>query len=163
VRRELPELPAAKRSRYVEVLGVAEAAAEVLTQHPAVAAFFEEAAGASGLPVKAANFVVSEVLRDTTTHGMAASFPVTASQVAGVLRLVEAGTISGKQAKAVYGQLVADARGGKPARTADEVVRDAGMAQVTDDAAIEAVCRAVLDANPRQAAALRGGKGFPGK
>jgi aspartyl-tRNA(Asn)/glutamyl-tRNA(Gln) amidotransferase subunit B len=120
VRRELPELPAAKRSRYVEVLGVAEAAAEVLTQHPAVAAFFEEAA-ASGLPVKAANFVVSEVLRDTTTHGMAANFPVTASQVAGALRLVEAGTIRGKQAKGVYGQLVADARGGKPARTAASV------------------------------------------
>ena len=103
----------------------------------------------------------AEVLRDVTTHGLAADIPVTPAQLAGVLGLVQAGTISGKQAKEVYARLRDDERQrrpGEPPPTAEDVVRRLGIAQVSDDAAIVAVCEAVIGANPRQATAFRAGK-----
>jgi aspartyl-tRNA(Asn)/glutamyl-tRNA(Gln) amidotransferase subunit B len=158
VRAASPELPAARRRRFVEVLGLSVSAAEVLTQHPVVAAFFEDAAARSGLPLKTANFVLSEVLRDVTTHGIEADVPVSAAQLAGLLALVEAGAISGKQAKEVYARLRDEGRAGRGEASAEQVVQALGLVQVSDEAAIEEACRAVVVANPRQAAAFRAGK-----
>jgi aspartyl-tRNA(Asn)/glutamyl-tRNA(Gln) amidotransferase subunit B len=130
----------------------------VLTQHPLVAAFFEDAASLSKEPLKTANFIQAEVLRDVTTHGLSAEIPLSPAQVAGILALVQAGTISGKQAKEVYVRLRDEVRAGKRDITADEVVRALGMAQVNDDGAIESACAAVIAANPKQAESLRAGK-----
>ncbi len=152
VRAESPELPKDKRARFARELHLTPYAAEVMTQHPRVAAFFEEAAMLHGDGVRVANFVQSEVLRDVTTHGLTASLPVTARQLSDLLGLVDAGKISGKQAKEVYVKL----RG--TAKSAADVVADAGMAVVTDEKAIEALVRRVFDANPKQAAALKAGK-----
>jgi aspartyl-tRNA(Asn)/glutamyl-tRNA(Gln) amidotransferase subunit B len=158
VRRETPELPEAKRRRFVESLGLSSVAAEVLTQHPRVAALYEEAATLSGEPIKAANFVQSEVLRDVTTRGLDAELPVTAAHVAGVLALVKAGRISGKQAKEVYARLASDVRDGNASITAEDVVMALGLAQVSDDGAILEVCRRVLATSDKQVAAYRAGK-----
>ena len=76
VKRQMPELPKEKRARFVREMGLTPYAAGVLTAHPRVAAFFEEAATLHGDPVKVANFVQSEVLRDVATHGLLASIPV---------------------------------------------------------------------------------------
>jgi aspartyl-tRNA(Asn)/glutamyl-tRNA(Gln) amidotransferase subunit B len=152
VRAAVPELPRAKRARFVAELGLAPYAAHVMTGHPRVAAFFEEAATLHGNATKVANFLQSEVLRDVTTHGLTASVPVTPQQVAGLLRMVDGGTISGKQAKEVYAKLVGT--GLRP----EEVVAELGMQQVSDAGAIEDVCRRVVEANPRQAEQLRAGK-----
>jgi aspartyl-tRNA(Asn)/glutamyl-tRNA(Gln) amidotransferase subunit B len=149
---QLPELPAAKRERFVRELGVTPYAANVLTQHPRVAAFFEEAAMLHGDPVKVGNFVQSEVLRDVTTRGLAAEFPVRADQVAQLLKLVDDGTISGKQAKDVFARL----RGTD--RAPSDIVAELGMTQVKDEGAIEAVVQKLVADNPKQAEALRGGK-----
>ena len=158
VRSATRELPAVKRQRFVETLSLSPAAAEVLTQHPLVAAFFEDAASLSKEPLKTANFIQAEVLRDVTTHGLSAEIPLSPAQVAGILALVQAGTISGKQAKEVYVRLRDEVRAGKRDITADEVVRALGMAQVNDDGAIESACAAVIAANPKQAESLRAGK-----
>jgi aspartyl-tRNA(Asn)/glutamyl-tRNA(Gln) amidotransferase subunit B len=155
VRRSIPELPRAKRARFVETLGLPFAAAAVLTQHPRVAAFFEEAAILSGDPVRAGNFVLSEVLRDVTTHGLMAEIPVSARQVAELLALVEKGTISGKQAKDVYARLKTEGAGTLSPLT---VVTSLGMAMVSDEGSIFAACQSVIERNPKQADALRGGK-----
>jgi aspartyl-tRNA(Asn)/glutamyl-tRNA(Gln) amidotransferase subunit B len=152
VRAGLPELPRAKRDRFVRDLGLSPYAAGVLTSHPRIAAFFEDAVSAHGSPVKIANFVQAEVLRDATTHGLEASFPVSAAQVAGLMKLVDAGTISGKQAKDVYTKMAGTTR------SPEEVVADLGIQQVSDASAIEDACRRVVEANPKQAAALKGGK-----
>jgi aspartyl-tRNA(Asn)/glutamyl-tRNA(Gln) amidotransferase subunit B len=154
-RRELPELPRVKRERFVEALGLTHAAAAVLTQHPRIAAFFEEAAMLSGDPVRVGNFVQSEVLRDVTTHGLSAKIPVSARQVAELLGLVEKGTISGKQAKDVYVRLASDST---LALSPLAVVTELGMAQVSDEGPILAACQSVIDRNPKQVEALRGGK-----
>jgi aspartyl-tRNA(Asn)/glutamyl-tRNA(Gln) amidotransferase subunit B len=152
VEAAMPELPRDKRARFVRDFSLSPYAAQVLTQHPRVAAFFEEAATLHGNPTQVANFVQGEVLRDVTTHGLKASIPVTARQVAELLRLVGAGTISGKQAKEVYTRLAGSERA--PA----DVVAELGMQQVSDVDEIEAVCKRVLEASPKQAADLRAGK-----
>ncbi len=148
----MPELPAAKRARFVSELGLTAAAADVLTQHPRTAAFVEEAALLLGDPVRVANFVQSEVLRDVTTTGLSATFPIRPPQVASLLRLAATGAISGKQVKEIYAEIKGTDR--DPA----EVVRAKGMTQVSDEAAIEAIVRRVVDANPSQAAQLKAGK-----
>jgi aspartyl-tRNA(Asn)/glutamyl-tRNA(Gln) amidotransferase subunit B len=152
VEASLPELPRRKRDRFVRDMGLSTYAAQVLTGHPRVAAFFEEAATLHGNPTQVANFVQSEVLRDVTTRGLQAAIPVTARQIAELLRLVDAGTISGKQSKEVYGKIAGTER-----RAAD-VVAELGIQQVSDVDEIEAVCKRVLEASPKQAADLRAGK-----
>jgi aspartyl-tRNA(Asn)/glutamyl-tRNA(Gln) amidotransferase subunit B len=156
-RGELPELPRAKRERFVRELGLTPYAAQVLTQHPRVAAFFEEAATMkldAAFAGRVANFIQSEVLRDVTTQGLKAHIPVTARQVSELLRLVDTGKISGKQAKELYAKM--KEKGAEA--SAASLVAELGMAQVSDPKAIEEVCAKVIADNPKQAAQLRGGK-----
>ncbi len=152
VRASMAELPRAKRRRFTDEMGLSPYAAQVLTGHPRVAAFFEEAATLHGNATKVANFVQSEVLRDVQTHGLTANIPVTPRQVAELLELVDRGTISGKQAKDVYAKVAGTGRA--PA----EVVSDLGIRQVSDEGAIEAICRRLIEQNPKQAEQLRAGK-----
>jgi aspartyl-tRNA(Asn)/glutamyl-tRNA(Gln) amidotransferase subunit B len=158
-RAELPELPRVKRARFIDELGLTPYAAQVLTQHPRVAAFFEEAATMNLHPSHAsrvANFIQSEVLGDVVTEGQKATFPVTARQIADLLGLVDSAKISGKQAKELYAALREDPAG-KDVTVASLVDR-LGMAQVSDPKAIEEVCAKVIADNPKQAEQLRGGK-----
>ncbi|GAC1530962.1 MAG: hypothetical protein NVS3B10_26750 [Polyangiales bacterium] len=129
----------------------------MLTQHPRVAAFFEEAATLqldAAHASRVANFIQSEVLRDVTTQGLSASIPITAKQLSDLLRLVDTGKISGKQAKELYAAL----RGKGPDVLAASLVAELGMAQVTDPKAIEETCAKVIADHPKQAEQLRGGK-----
>jgi aspartyl-tRNA(Asn)/glutamyl-tRNA(Gln) amidotransferase subunit B len=152
IRAAIPELPRAKKERFVAEMGLSASAAQVLTSHPRVAAFFEEAATLRGSGAKVANFVLTEVLRDVTTHGLDASIPIVPRQLAALIRMVDAGTISGKQAKEVYSKMAGTSR------MPEEVVAALGMQQVTNTEEIEAVCRRVVEANPRQAEQLKAGK-----
>lgn len=151
-RDELAELPKAKRARFSERLGLPAQITHVLTQHPRIATFFEEALAFGGDAVKLANFLSSEVLRDVTTHGVTATFPISPAQLSGILTLVDSGKISGKQAKELYAKL----RGTEtdPSVAASEL----GMSQVTDPAAIEAVCASVVERSARQVEQFRAGK-----
>jgi aspartyl-tRNA(Asn)/glutamyl-tRNA(Gln) amidotransferase subunit B len=152
VRASMAELPAAKRRRFVDELGLSPYAAQVMTGHPRVAAFFEEAATLSGNATKVANFVQSEVLRDVHMHGLSARIPVSARQVAELLELVDRGTISGKQAKEVYAKIAGTDR------PPGAVVEELGIRQVSDSGELEAICRRVVEQNPKQADQLRAGK-----
>ena len=152
VRREMPELPKEKRARFVREMGLTPYAAGVLTGHPRVAAFFEEAATLHGDPVKVANFVQSEILRGVTTHGLLAKIPVVPRQLAELLKLEGGGKISGKQAKEVYGKIA------NTERAPADVIAELGIAQVSDAGAIEAIVLQVVEKNPKQAEALRSGK-----
>jgi aspartyl-tRNA(Asn)/glutamyl-tRNA(Gln) amidotransferase subunit B len=152
VRRAMPELPREKRARFVSDMLLTPYAAGVLTGHPRVAALFEEAATLHGDPIKVANFVQSEVLRDVTTHGLTATFPVGPRQIVELLKLVDGGKISGKQAKDVYAKIA------KTDRAPSDVVAELGIEQVSDAGAIEQIVRRVVEANPKQAEQLLAGK-----
>jgi aspartyl-tRNA(Asn)/glutamyl-tRNA(Gln) amidotransferase subunit B len=151
-RAELSEDPRAKRERFTTELGLPANAAQVLTGHPRIAAFFEEAATLHGDPVRVANFVQTEVMRDVTLHGVRAELPVTPKQVAEMLKLVDGGKISGKQLKELYAKVK-----GTDAAPAS-VVAEMGMAQVTDPKAIEDACAKVVVDNPKQVEQWRAGK-----
>lgn len=152
IRNGLPRLPLEIRRKWVDELGLTPYAAGVLTGHPEITKFFDTARKHYAEALKLSNFVQSEVLRDVTTTGLEARFPVTPFQVAEILRLVDAGTISGKQAKELYAAVV------NTDRAPEDVVRERGMAVIGDASAIEAIAKSVLEANPKQVAAYRSGK-----
>jgi aspartyl-tRNA(Asn)/glutamyl-tRNA(Gln) amidotransferase subunit B len=156
LRAALPELPEARRQRFVRDLKLPAYDAEVLTAHPKIGDFYESVLRArpndASWAKRAANFIMTEVLADTKLHGLVADFPVSAAQLVELLGLVDAQTISGKQAKEVFGAI----RGSD--HSAEAYVREHAMAQVSDEGALEAICRAQIAANPKQAAAYKSGK-----
>ncbi|MEP7124492.1 MAG: hypothetical protein ABJE95_26425, partial [Byssovorax sp.] len=152
IRTSLPPGPSERRARLVDVLGLAPNVAAVLTSHPKISAFFDESSRLYGDPIKLGNFLTSEVMRDVHTRGLDAAFPVTPTQLIELLQLVDAGTISGKQAKEVYSLLIG------ATRSPTEIVRERGMAVISDLGAIEGVVRGVLAANAKNVAAYRAGK-----
>jgi aspartyl-tRNA(Asn)/glutamyl-tRNA(Gln) amidotransferase subunit B len=147
----MPALPADVRRKWAE-MGLSPAATTTLTQHPAYVRFFEETVARVPHPVKAANWIMTEVLRDTKAHGLTATFPVTPVQVAELLALVESGDISGKQAKEVHAAIVgtSDSPG--------KIVEARGMRVVSDEGALRALCERVIAANVKQAGEYRSGK-----
>ncbi len=152
VRASLPELPAAARRRLVADRGLSPYAAGVIASHPRVLAFFEEALRSYGDAVKLGNYVQAEVLRDAKLAGLEATFAVGPAHVAELLALVDARTISGKQAKEVYALCAQTGQG--PA----EVVKERKMAVMNDEGAIEVMAGALIAENPKQAGGYRAGK-----
>jgi aspartyl-tRNA(Asn)/glutamyl-tRNA(Gln) amidotransferase subunit B len=151
-RKAMPKLPAELRKRWTEELGLAPATAQTLSGHPATARFFEDTLALFPQAVKAANWIQTEVLRDAKVHGLSATFPVSPSQVAELLGLVEKGEITGKQAKEVHQAIVGTEQ--RPA----EVVRARGMKVVSDEGALTVAVDKVLAASAKQVAEYRGGK-----
>ena len=161
VRRSLPELPAARRDRFVGELGLSEYDAEVLTARRDVADYFERAIAAHDgrrPGVKAiANWVMESVLRIVREQKLderlvIERWPVSPEHLAELVRLVEDGTISGKIAKTVFDDMATSAE--SPAA----IVAKRGLLQVTDAAAIGAVVDRVLAAHAAKIAEYRSGK-----
>jgi aspartyl-tRNA(Asn)/glutamyl-tRNA(Gln) amidotransferase subunit B len=153
VRRSLPELPAARRQRLAAEYGLPGYDAAVLTQERDLADYFEAAARAGGNAKAVSNWIMTEVLRKLKEDARPLSAsPVGPAALAGLLRLVEAGTISGKTAKDVFERMWA---AGEDAAT---IVEREGLVQLSDEKALEAVVAEVLAASPEQAASYRSGK-----
>ena len=152
-RASLPELPAEKRRRFAAEHALPAYDAGVLTQEPDVAEYFEAAARASGNAKAVSNWVMTEVLRKLKEGGGGiASCPVGPAALAGLVRLIDEGTISGKIAKDVFERMWAT--GGEAAA----IVEREGLTQLSDDSALEAVVAEVVAQSPEQAASYRGGK-----
>ncbi len=140
----MPELPDAKKARFMGDFGLTDYDANVLTADLESAGFFETVAqGRDGK--QAANWVINELFGRLNKEGLAiADSPMTAAQLGGVLDLIAKGTISGKMAKDLF-ELVWS-QGGDPA----QVAAAHGMQQVTDTGEIEAALDALIAANPDQ-------------
>jgi aspartyl-tRNA(Asn)/glutamyl-tRNA(Gln) amidotransferase subunit B len=154
IRAGLPELPRARRARFVAEHGLPPYDASVLTQSRALSEYFE-ATVAAGAPAKtAANWISSELLREIPADDEDAirRAPVPAANLAGLIRLIEDGTISGKIAKDVFERML---RTGHDART---IVEREGLTQVADASAIAAIVDQVLAQNPRAVADWKAGK-----
>jgi aspartyl-tRNA(Asn)/glutamyl-tRNA(Gln) amidotransferase subunit B len=153
VRRALPELPAARRARFAAEYGLPPYDAGVLTQDRAVADYFEAVARASGEPKAASNRVMTDVLRKLNEDGRPlAEAPVTAERLAGLVKLVAGGAISGTTARDVFERMWAT---GEEAAT---IVEREGLQQVSDEAALGSAVRELVAAHPAEAASYRGGK-----
>jgi aspartyl-tRNA(Asn)/glutamyl-tRNA(Gln) amidotransferase subunit B len=148
----LPELFEEKRARYVETLGLTDYAAGVMTSHPEIAKLFEATIALGEEPVRVANFIQAEVLRDAKLSGLSAAFPLTAAQLAELLSMVRAGTISGKQSKELY-QAIANT-GHAPS----EIAKARGMSVNNDASALEGIAARIIAQNEKQATAYKAGK-----
>ncbi len=156
VRRDLPELPAARRQRFVKEWGLKEQSAHVLTASRAIADYFEATATAAGDGQAAANWIETEVLRKVKEGRAeiqaAGDIPLGPDRLGKLVAMIRDGTISGKIAKEVF-EAIYDT-GDDPA----EVVRARGLGQVTDEGPIRAAIARVLAENPDQLAKYRAGK-----
>jgi aspartyl-tRNA(Asn)/glutamyl-tRNA(Gln) amidotransferase subunit B len=152
-RASLPELPDAKRARYVNVLGVSAYNASVLTADVETARWFEALLDEGAEGKQAANWVMSELFGALNRLGKdIANSPVTPSQAAGLLKLVQDGTISGTIAKQVFEIMLET--GGEAAA----IVEEKGLKQTSDTGAIEAVIATILSANADKVEQYKGGK-----
>jgi aspartyl-tRNA(Asn)/glutamyl-tRNA(Gln) amidotransferase subunit B len=151
----LPELPGARRDRYMAAFALPKHDASLLSADFALGCFFEEAVSIAGADraKQVANWILGELTARLNADGLEiGASRVTPAMIAELVGLIEDGTISGKQAKDVFAEMAesGDAPGA--------VVEMRGMKQVSDTSAIEAVVRGVLDANPDEVASYRAGK-----
>jgi aspartyl-tRNA(Asn)/glutamyl-tRNA(Gln) amidotransferase subunit B len=153
VRESLPELPDARRQRFIREYALPEYDAGQLTLSKALADYFEEAAKGSGEPKLAANWVLSELLHLLKEENREITeSPVPAARLAELLRLIIEGAVSGKMAKEILAEMFSTGK------TAGVLVSEKGLAQITDEDKIGAVAREVIAANPKQVEQYRSGK-----
>jgi aspartyl-tRNA(Asn)/glutamyl-tRNA(Gln) amidotransferase subunit B len=146
IKADLPELPDARKARFMADYGIPAYDAAVLTTDKANGDFYE--AVAKGRDGKiAANWVMGELFGALNKAGLELSqTPVSADALGGLLDRIADNTISGKIAKEVFERMF------KGEGSADEIIEAQGLKQVTDMGAIEAMVQTVIDANPDQAA-----------
>ena len=150
---ELPELPAQKRHRYEEDLGLSAYDARVLSDEASIAAYFEATVAAGADPKLAANWITQDMAAYLNTEKKEiADLPLTPSALAELVQLIAAGTISNKIGKDLLPELLA--QGGSPR----EMVEKRGLSQISDPAQIAALIDEVLAAHPEELASYRGGK-----
>ncbi|MSP68492.1 MAG: Asp-tRNA(Asn)/Glu-tRNA(Gln) amidotransferase subunit GatB [Alphaproteobacteria bacterium] len=152
VKATLPELPDAKKERFIRDFKLSPYDAGVLVAEQASADYFEAVArGRSGKA--AANWVMGDLFGALNKAGRdIAETPVSATQLGGLIDLIEDGTISGRLAKEVFEAMF------ETGRDAAQIVAERGLQQVTDSGAIAAAIAAVIGANADKVAEYRGGK-----
>ncbi len=152
IRKTLPELPEAKRARLVEQYQLTPYDAEVLTQDQKLAAWFERAAAPVANPKTVANWIISELLRLTGDAGIGVEeCKIRPEQLGALIVLIEKGTINGKIAKDVFAEMFES--GADP----DAIVKEKGLAQVSDSGAIAALVDEAIAANPAQVEQYKAG------
>ena len=154
VRKTLPELPDARKARLVSEHGLSDYDAAVLTASRELADYFEAAVQAAGGAGKlTANWVMGELSGALNKSDCdIGSSPVSAAALGGLLLRIEDGTISGKIAKQVFEAMW------KGEGSADDIIEQQGLKQISDSSAIEGIIRDVLDNNPKQIEQYRGGQ-----
>jgi aspartyl-tRNA(Asn)/glutamyl-tRNA(Gln) amidotransferase subunit B len=153
VRADLPELPDARRQRYIAEYGLPDYDAEVLTAERELATYFERAVALFNQPKVVSNWVMGDLMRELNRHHITPDqAPLTPEHLAGMLHLVHDGTISGKIAKTVFDEMY------QSGKQAQEVVEEKGLVQMNDSGELESLIQQVLQSNPSQVAEYRGGK-----
>jgi len=156
----LPELPLPRRTRFVTEYGLPEYDADILTGERSLSDYFEAAIRAysngsweAGDPKRVSNWLINDVLGLLNESGKTAGeLALTPEYLAGIIRLVDAGTINTNTGKA----LLEKVNGTR--KDPDQIVRDEGLARVSDDSAIRAVAAEVLAESPSEVASYQGGK-----
>jgi aspartyl-tRNA(Asn)/glutamyl-tRNA(Gln) amidotransferase subunit B len=153
VKSDLPELPAAKQARFQDQYTLSAYDAEVLTDSRALADYYERAVAAHDNPKSVANWVMNDLLGALNEKGLDIGHsPVTAEDMAGLVRLIDEGKISGKIAKTVFEEMIAG--GDSP----EKIVEAQGLVQVSDEGKLSGIIDEILAANPKEVEQYQGGK-----
>lgn len=153
VRAEIPELPDQRKKRYVDELGLPAYDAEVLTVSKEMADFFEAAVEAGADAKQASNWLMGEFSAYLKAESKELQeTALTPKALAGMIALIENGTISSKIAKQVLKELIE--KGGDP----EKIVKEKGLVQISDEGELLKIISEIIDANPQSVEDFKGGK-----
>ena len=153
IQASMPELPARKRARFMEELGLREYDAGVLTQSRAASEYFETVAAVSGDAKTSANWVMGDLMGLLKGEGKEiGDSPVSAQHLGELVKMIAAGELSGKLAKEVFPKMFA------AGDSAAAIVEREGLKQISDTGALEKIIADVIANNPKQVEQYQGGK-----
>lgn len=153
IRAEIPELPDQRKKRYVEDFGLPVYDAAVLTVTKEMADFFEATVAAGADPKQASNWIMGEVSAYlNSVQKELHDVKLTPEGLAGMIKLIENGTISSKIAKTVFKELIEN--GGD----AEKIVKEKGLVQISDEGALLKIITEAIDANPQSVEDYKNGK-----
>lgn len=153
IKKSLPELPDAKRERFVSEHRLPEYDADLMTSEKSLADWFEEAVRLGGQPKAVSNWIMSDLMRLLNTENKSIEeSPIKPKQLVDMLRLIENATISGKIAKTVFEEMY------KTGRDAESIVKEKGLVQISDAGEIEKIVDDVIVKNPKEVARYRSGE-----
>ena len=153
IKESLPELPAARRERYVTEFGLPEYDAGLLTSSIRLAEFFEDAVKSSSNAKAVSNWIMGDVMRILKERELEAdNIPFPGNYLAQLVTLLDKGTISGTIARKVLEKMFES--GKEPGL----IVKEEGLEVVSDEDALSAIVRKILNANPQSVADYKGGK-----
>jgi aspartyl-tRNA(Asn)/glutamyl-tRNA(Gln) amidotransferase subunit B len=153
VKSSLPELPADKKQRFSADYGLPSYDADILTSDRDLAEYFEACLQDFNQPKAISNWMMGSLLGLLNAEGKSiAQAPISASDLAELLKLVDDGTISGKIAKSVFDEM---AKSGQSAR---QIIEEQGLVQISDSSAIDEVVSRILAASPAEVRAYKSGK-----
>ncbi|MBI4445659.1 MAG: Asp-tRNA(Asn)/Glu-tRNA(Gln) amidotransferase subunit GatB [Acidobacteria bacterium] len=153
IRREIPELPEQKRERLVSTYKLTDEEAFSVAQNKAFADYFEDAAKASGNPRAVFNWMMGDWMRILKRDERDISeSPVSPERLAGLLALLDQGTVSSKMAKDVFERMY------QTGLEAEKIVLQEGMQQISNSAQLEVLIDGILQSNPREVEAYKSGK-----
>ncbi|MFA5286248.1 MAG: Asp-tRNA(Asn)/Glu-tRNA(Gln) amidotransferase subunit GatB [Smithellaceae bacterium] len=153
IRLGMPELPQAKRERFINEYQIPAYDAGVLTADKALAEYYEEVVKLCGKPKMVSNWVMGDVLKflNEDKRGIR-ECPISARSLADMIILIEEGTISGKIAKEVITDMY------ETGKTPQDIIKEKSLVQITDEGELVKTVTAIIAANPKQLADYRGGK-----
>ena len=152
VRERVPELPKAKRARFVEQYQVSPYDAAVLANDLELARYFEAAAKGAKKPKNVANWILNDLQNALSAAGKEINeCPIPPEALDEFVNLIDSGKISGKQGKEVFAEMFATGK------SSTAIVKEKGVEQLSDVSAIEKLCDEVIAANPKPVADFRAG------
>lgn len=154
LKKQIPELPNAKIKRYVKELGLNQTDAELIAENLPRCKLFDECIALGSVSAKnVSNWVLADVSKYMNETGKdIADTPLTAELLVKIISLIESGKISNNSGKIVFDEIM----GGNT--DIDKIIADKGLAQISDDSAIEKIVNDVLAANQKSVDDYRGGK-----
>jgi aspartyl-tRNA(Asn)/glutamyl-tRNA(Gln) amidotransferase subunit B len=153
VRADVPELPTVRRRRFQEVYGLSDYEAQVLTDSREVADYFEAAVQQHDAPKSMANWIMNTVLAAINERGIGIDeFEVGPEDLAGLVKLQDAGTINAQAARDVLAKMV------ETGKSAGDLVKELGLEQISDSGELGPVIEQVIEENPQPVQDYLGGK-----
>ncbi|CAI2717883.1 Asp-tRNA(Asn)/Glu-tRNA(Gln) amidotransferase subunit GatB [Nitrospina watsonii] len=153
IRQTLPEMPEAKRLRFVEQYGIPEYDAGVLTTSRQLADYFEECVALFNQPKPVSNWIMGDLMRLMNLDDRdIRDCPVTPAQLAGMLKLIDAGTLSGKMAKTVFETMY------KTGKEPAVIIKEQGLTQISDEGELGRIVDDIIAASPEQVEQFKAGR-----
>lgn len=153
IKNNLPELPESRKERYIKEMKLPEYDAAIITSSKALSDFFESASKECQNPKAVSNWIMSDIIRAAREKDFEYdNMPFSAKQFAELIKLIDKGTISGSIAKKVFEEMI------ESGKNAEEIVKEKGLVQISDEGEIKKVVEKIITANPQSIADYKAGK-----